>query len=180
MADNVIKKNANQAPFVDDEANAAESNIFPGNFLEYSGAADEVAKTDTEHSLDSQQIGRGLVADISTADPSQDKTTAYDNDERVSTTHVPVGGIVDARLAAGSDLSDSTEANISINDILEEANLGALKKYDGTDTTGDGTGAATETVHDQGALYMAREAKDNSGASAGVSNQVYIEVVRIA
>lgn len=180
MADNTVKKNSAYAPFVDFEANAAESDIYAGNFLEYSGADDEVIKTDAEASVDTQAVGRGLIADVSRSDPTQAKGDGYDNDERVSVTAVPIGGVVEARLAAGGDLDASGDANVSINDVLEEADVGALKKHTGTDTTGDGTGSATETVYDRGALYLAREAQDNSSASAGVSNQVYIEVIRIA
>lgn len=179
MADNTVKKNSNYAPFVDTEADAGEADIYPGNFLELDGSGD-VIKRDSEASLDTQAVGRGFMADVSRSDPDLGKTDAYPNGERVSAVYVPVGGTVDARLAAGSDLGTAADANVSENDILEEADVGGLKKHTGTATTGDGTGAATETVYDRGALYMALEAVDNSGAAAGVSNQKYIQVVRIA
>lgn len=178
MADETVILNGNQAPFVEDELDSAEADIFPGNVLQRNSSGN-VIKHDSEGSLNTEAVGFGMIAILSRSDPDLDKSEAYPNGERVSLAHVPVGGEVDARLAAGGDLADSTEANITEGDILEEADVGALKQYSGTDTTGDGTGAATETVHDKGALYVAQESVDNSGAAAGVSNQTNIEVVRI-
>lgn len=179
MSDETVMLNRNGAPFVEDEADAGETNIFPGNCLEYNSSLD-VIKHANESSLGTQAVGRGMFAVLSRSDPDLDKDSAYPNGERCHFVHVPVGGKVDARLAAGGDLGTSGDANVTQGDVLEEADIGALKKYDGTDTTGDGTGSTTETVHDQGALYVALESVDNSGASAGVANQTNIEVVRIA
>lgn len=182
MANDAVILNGNDAPFVEDEFDAGETDIYPGNVLELDANGDVIKKA-TEHSLGTNAPGRGLVADLP-FDPSYEKGEDVTGDggvgERVRVAYVPVGGKVDARLAAGGDLADSTEANVGVGEVLEEANVGGLKSHDGTDTTGDGTGAATETVYDEGALYMALEAVDNSGAAAGVTNQAAIEVVRIA
>lgn len=179
MARNTIVRNGNDAPFVDDEYDAGEADIYPGNCLEIDANGD-VIKHATESGVDAAATGLGLFADLNEFDPSTGKDDAFPNGERVDVVHVPVGGRVDARLAAGGDLDDATEANVTEGDVLEEADVGGLKKHDGIATTGDGTGAATETVYDAGALYVALESVDNSGAAAGVSNQAEIEVVRIA
>lgn len=179
MADEAVMLNKNVAPFVEDEADAAEADITPGHVLERNTSGN-VIKHANESSVNTEAVGRGMVAILSRSDPDLSKADAYPNGERVHFAHCPIGGKFDGFLAAGGDLTDATEANISDGEVLEEADIGALKAHDGTDTTGDGTGAATETVHDQGALYMALEAVDNSGAAAGVGNQARIEVVRIA
>lgn len=179
MANETIVLNGNLAPFVDVEADAGEADIYPGNALELDANGDFI-KSSSESSVNTQGIGRGVVADINEYDPSKTKTDAYPSGDRVHAVAVPIGGETDVRLAAGGDLDDSTKANVTAGDVLEEVDVGAFAKHDGTDTTGDGTGAVTETVYAQGALYEALESVDNSGAAAGVSNQTFIEVRRIA
>ncbi|MDY6778995.1 MAG: hypothetical protein SV760_00280, partial [Halobacteria archaeon] len=165
--------------FVDDEADAGEADITPGHAVELDANGD-VIKHDAESSVNTKGVGRGMFAILSRSDPELEKEDAYPSGERVSYAHVPIGGTVDAFLAAGGDLDDASKANIEAGEVLEEVDLGALAQHDGTDTTGDGTGSVTETVYDQGALYIAEEAVDNSGAAAGIDNQVRIEVTRIA
>jgi len=179
MADNTIVENGNDAPFVQDEFDAGEADIYPGHALEIAADGD-VVKHATESGIDAAATGLGLFADLNEFDPSTGKGDAYPNGERVGVVHVPVGGRVDARLAAGGDLDTAADANVTEGDVLEEADVGGLKAHTGVDTVGDGTGAASETVYDAGALYVARESVDNSGAAAGVENQQHIEVVRIA
>lgn len=179
MTDETVILNGNSANFVEDEADAAEADIYPGNVLEYDGSLN-VVKSSSELELNTQGVGRGMVAILSRSDPDLSKADAYPNGERVHFAHVPIGGKVDARLAAGGDLSATGDANITQGDLLQEADVGALEAYQGITTVGDGTGATAETVHDHGALYIALESVDNSGAAAGVGNQVPIEVVRIA
>jgi hypothetical protein len=175
---NSIILNGNGAPFVEDEGDAAEADVYPGAALELDANGDLV-KHVQETDLNQQGTAAGLFADLP-FDPQKDRTQSYDAGERVRTVYVPVGGKVQARLATGGDLADGARANVGIGDTLETVALGALAAHDGSDTTGDGTGAATETVYDEGALYMALEAVDNSGAAAGVDNQAAIQVVRIA
>jgi len=164
MADNTIVLNGNYAPFVEDEADAGEADIYPGNTLEGDGAGG-VIKTSTEAAS-----GRGLFADVSRSDPSLDKDDPYPDGDRVSVQYVPIGGKVDARLAAGGDLTTAANANVSADDLLVETNVGALAAHDSAETSGD----------PEGAVYRALEGVDNSGAAAGVENQAEIEVVRIA
>ncbi|MDY6780214.1 MAG: hypothetical protein SV760_06675 [Halobacteria archaeon] len=179
MANETVVKNQNVAPFVPDERDAGEADIYPGHAVELT-ANGNVVKHDAESSVNTKGVGRGTFAVLSRSDPELGKSEPYPDGERVSVMHVPVGGKVDAFLAAGGDLDDASKANIEAGEVLEEVDVGALAQHDGTDTVGDGTGLATETVYDQGALYVAEEAVDNSGAAAGVSNQVRIEVTRIA
>jgi len=164
MADNTIVLNGNVAPFVEDEYAAGEADIYPGNFVEEDGSGD-VIKQDAEAAT-----GRGMVAAVSRLDPSLEKADAYPNGDNVTVQYVPIGGKVDARLAAGGDLTTGPNANVSQDDLLVETNVGALAAFDSAETSGT----------PEGALYRALEGVDNSGAAAGVANQVPIEVVRIA
>jgi hypothetical protein len=159
MADDAVVLNKQDAPFVDDEFDSGEADIYPGHFLELSDATTAI-KSATE-----DDEGRGLMVGLA-FDPEYVKGEAYPNGTRLRCYYVPVGGRVDARLAAGGDLTASADADISAGDILAEVNLGAVAHVSAS-TSG-------------GARYMALEASDNSGASAGVGNQVHIEVVRIA
>lgn len=177
MANNTIVLNGNAAPFVDDEFDAGEADITPGHALDLDPNGD-VVKHSQESDTNQEGVGAGLFADVNEFDPSMGKNDAYPTGERVKAQYVPVGGKVDAFLAAGGDLSDSTRANVGPDDVLEQVSGGALAAYDGSDTTGDGTGSVTETVYESGALYKPLEAVDNSGAAAG--EQTRIKVVRIA
>lgn len=184
MSDNAVVLNRNVAPFVEDEDDAAsgETDITPGHCLERTSSGTVQRKTG-EISLDTEAPGRGMVAVPSKADFSHDKSEKYNSDddgERVFYEHVPVGGEFDGFVEAGGDLTDSANANISDGDVLVEGPNGGLMNNPGTDTTGDGTGTATETVHPTGALYEALESVDNSAAAAGVDNQVRIEAQRVA
>lgn len=177
MADNTVVLNGNYAPFVEDEYDAGSGSIVPGHALDVDANGD-VIRHSGDPAVNNEAVGNGIFADVSRSDPSLDKADAYPSGERVTAQYVPVGGKVDAFLAAGGDLSDGTRANVDTTDVLEEVADGALAKHDGADTTGDGSGSGTETVYDTGALYKPLEAVDNSGAAAG--NQARIEVVRIA
>jgi hypothetical protein len=177
MADNTIVLNGNYAPFVEDEYDAGEGSIQPGHALDVDANGD-VIRHSGDPSVNTEAVGNGIFADVSRSDPSLDKADAYPNGDRVTAQYVPVGGKVDAFIAAGGDLGDGTRANVDTTDVLEEVADGALAAHDGADTTGDGTGAAVETVYETGALYKPLEAVDNSGAAAG--EQARIEVVRIA
>lgn len=184
MADNSVVLNGNDAPFVPDEADAAsgETDITPGHFLERTSSS-TVQKHSSEPSLDTAAHGRGMIAVPSRADFNLEKVDKYNSDddgERVFYEHVPVGGHVDAFVEAGGDLTASADANITEGDVLAEGPNGGVMNATGTDTTGDGTGSTTETVHDMGALYEAQESVNNSGAAAGVGNQSRIEIKRIA
>lgn len=164
MADNSVVKNRNYAPFVDEERLAGEADIYPGSFLQIDGSSD-YQKNSTEAAS-----GRGLMADLSRSGADVAKDESYTNGDEVSAVRVPVGGQVEGRLAAGGDLTTASNANVSEDELLVETNVGALASHTSADTSGD----------PEGAVYRALEAVDNSGASAGVSNQVYIEVVRVA
>jgi len=177
MSDNTVVLNGNAAPFVDDEFDAGNGNIEPGMVLEFD-ANDDVIPHSTDPSTDTEAVGQGMFAELNEFDPSQTKSDTYPSGERVKVVYCPVGGKVDALLAAGSDLTDSARANVGPQDVLEEIDNGTLAEHDGSDTTGDGTGAATETVFDTGALYVPLESVDNSGAASAATSR--IEVVRIA
>jgi len=177
MAGETVILNGNEVPFPELEFDAAAGDIEPGHFLELDTNGD-VQRHSQETDLDQQGAGAGLIADINRSDPSKGKSDTYPNGEVVHATVVPIGGRTDAFLAAGGDLSDGTRANVDPSSVLEQVADGALAEHDGTDTVGDGTGAATETVYDEGALFVPLESVDNSGAAAG--EQARIEVVRIA
>lgn len=180
---NSVLLNSGHAPFVQDEFDSAETTIYAGHMLELDVNAD-VIKRDGEPALDAaNESGRAIVADVDAFDPDVDKgadLTSGNVGERLRVQFVPVGGKFTARLAAGGDLTDTTRATVDPTTVLEEVALGAVAEHDGAATTGDGTGGAAETVYDAGALYLPLESVDNSGAAAGVDNQVYVEVVRIA
>lgn len=181
MADNVVVRNGNLAPFVPFEApvDSNEADLTPGHMAERTSAGDYQRKTG-EISLDTEAPGRGLVARVNETDPADDRDTKYPSGERAQFYHVPIGGAFDGFVEAGGDLSDSTLANVTEGDVLVEGPQGGLHVHPGISTTGDGTGTATEDVYDHGALYEAQESVDNSAAAAGVDNQVRIRVRRIA
>jgi len=167
MSGDAVLKNSGQAPFVHDEYDSAETNIYGGSFLA-TDSNGEVSKTSGEAAT-----GEGTIADVDSFDPGVDKDedlTSGNVGERIRTQAIPVGGVVEGRLIAGGDLTSAGNANISEGDLLVESDKGALAAYDSAETSGD----------PEGALYRARESVDNSGAAAGVSNQAYIEVERIA
>jgi len=162
MANNTIVLNGSYAPFVEDEYDAGEADVYPGHALT-EDANGAVTKTSGEATT-----GEGMFADVSRSDPSLDKGDAYPNGERVTVQYVPIGGRVDARLASGWHLTTAANANVENGDLLVETNLGALAISE----------AATNGTP-EGALYRALENVDNSGAAAGVQNQTRIQVVRI-
>jgi hypothetical protein len=166
MADSDIILNATSAPFVEDEADLADSeDAYPGNFVD--GDNGTVSKNGGEATT-----GLGTIIDLP-YDPDVDKgdniRTDYEG-QRLKVQYVPIGGRVSARLNAGADLTTGANADISEDDLLVESALGALAAYASGETSGS----------PEGAVYRALEAVDNSGASAGVGNQVYIDVVRVA
>lgn len=164
MADDTILKNANNAPFVESEADAGEGSIYPGNFLEYAADGD-VQKHSGEAGVDTAAVGMGLIADLS-FDPDDTIDDAYDADERVRTATVPVGGEVYARVEAGGDLTTGSEANLTTGDPCAEGPTGGLMLVSGN--------------NEVGAVYVALEDVDNSGAAAGVTNQVRALFRRVA
>lgn len=179
MANDAVKLNGNGAPFVEDEFDAAQADIYPGAALDLDGNGDAV-KHATENDVNSQGTAAGVFAGLP-FDPARQKGESYAAGERVRAWYVPVGGKLDARLATGGDLTTAARATVGIGEVLETVGLGALASADGSTTTADGTGpAGGETVYDTGALYMALESADNSAAAAGVSNQIHVKVVRIA
>lgn len=165
MANDAVLLNHGEAPFVEYEGDAGEVDVWPGHVLELDGAGDYIK------SSDEAGVGRSLVAGLP-FNPGLEKgedATAGTVGERVRAYFVPVGGRVDARLAAGGDLTSAGNADVSEGDTLKEVNEGALATHS-VDTTSD----------PDGALYMALESVDNSGAAGGVENQTHIQVVRIA
>jgi len=178
MAGETVILNGNEVQFAELEfADDGTGDIQPGHFLELD-ANGEVSRHSQETDLDQEGAGAGMMADLHRSDPSHGKSDTYGAGENVHGTVVPIGGRVDTFLAAGGDLDDGTRANVDPSDVLEQVANGAVAEHDGTDTTGDGTGTATETVFDEGALFIPLESADNSGAAAG--EQQRIEVVRIA
>lgn len=167
MSGEAVLKNTGKAPFVQDEYDAAETSIYGGNFLT-TDANGEVSKTSGEAAT-----GEGTLADVDSFDPDVDKDedlTSGNVGERLATQSIPVGGVVEGRLIAGGDLTTAANADVTEGDLLVESDLGALAAYSSAETSGD----------PEGAVYRARESVDNSGAAAGVENQVYIEAERIA
>jgi len=167
MSGESVLLNSGKAPFVQDERDSAETDIYGGNFLT-TDSNGEVSKTSGEAST-----GEGTIADVDSFDPDVDKgedLTSGNAGERIRTQEVPVGGQLDARLIAGGDLTTAANANITEGDLLVESDLGALAAFSSAETSGT----------PEGALYRALESVDNSGAAAGVSNQTYINVERIA
>lgn len=167
MADDAILQNSGHAPFVQDEADAGETDVYGGHMLTLNSSG-EVVKTSGEAAT-----GHGMVADVDSFDPEVDKDedlTSGNVGERIRYQSVPIGGKFEARLAAGADLTTSANANVTEGDLLTETDLGAVANFDSAETQGT----------PDGALYEALESVDNSGASAGVANQTYITVRRVA
>jgi len=174
---NSVVLNGGHAPFVEDEFDAGEDAVIkPGHALELDANADVVRHTQ-ETDLNQRGPATGMFAELP-FDPAKEKPDTFALDERVPVVYCPVGGKVDALLAAGGDLGDGSRANVDPTTPVEAVAGGVLAEHDGTATTGDGTGGATETVYDEGALYLPLESVDNSGAAAGETARV--EVVRIA
>lgn len=167
MANDGIQQNSGHAPFVQDEYDSAETNIRAGHLLELDSSGD-VQKVSTEGAT-----GNGIVADLPNLDPDVEKDedlTGGNSGETLIVQHIPVGGVAEVRLAAGGDLTTAGNANVTEGDVLVETVNGAVANHTDAETGGE----------PEGAVYRARESVDNSGAAAGESNQVYIEVVRIA
>ena len=165
MAGDAVILNRGDAGFVEDEGPSGETDIYPGHVLELDDNGDFV-KSSVEDGT-----GRGHVVGLP-FDPYLEKgedVTDGTVGEQLRVFIVGVGGRFDGRLAAGADLTNNGDANVSPGDTLKEVNEGALAAHS----------SATENTAD-GPLYMALEAVDNSGAAAGVENQTPIEVVRIA
>ena len=167
MADDAVIRNGNDAPFVEDEFDAGETDLYPGNLVGVNSSG-QVVKHSSEGAT-----GTGLIVDLP-FDPSYEKGEDATGDggvgERIRVAHVPVGGEVDARLAAGGDLTTAANANVTEGDILVETTTGALANHTDAETGGE----------PEGAVYVALESVDNSGAAAGVTNQVPIEARRVA
>jgi hypothetical protein len=169
MSENTVILNGNIVSFAADEADAAsgETDITPGHFIDLN--------SNGEANLQSGEAttGRGLMATLPRDAFGRGKSDKYNTDddgERVHYAHVPVGGEFDGFLAAGGDLTTAANANVTQNDLLVETDNGALANFSSAETSGT----------PEGALYRAQESVDNSGASAGVDNQVRIEAERIA
>lgn len=163
MADNVVLRNRNEATEVNREsAIAADETITPGHVVGFNADGEAVLANHADGT------GTGEVAILNEHDPETDRDTQYDPDaDRLRfAAPLPVGGEADLFLAAGGDLATAADADISEGDILAEVDNGALA--DEAATTGGG------------ARYRAIDTVDNSGAAAGVDNQVRIAVRRIA
>lgn len=157
MASNSITHNRNYAPFVDDERPAATGDVKPGHCLEVDSNGDV-----KRHAAESSP-GLGLVATLSDANPNLGREDPYPSGERVSLTHVPIGGEVTLRLAGGSNLGTASRADVDESSVVEEVSNGAVAAVsDGTDV--------------EGALYQPLEDVDNSGSAS----QTTIEAVRVA
>lgn len=86
-------------------------------------------------------------------------------DEEFLTFLIPNAGVgLTGILAAGDDLSTSSNANISEGDELVSAGDGTLRKEDGDD--------------ENAVVAIAEESKDNSGAGSDETELLDIEVVR--
>lgn len=166
MADDAIILNGTEAPFVQNEGDLADTeDAYPGNFVD--GTEGTVSKNGGEAAT-----GLGAILDLP-VDPEVDKGDNIREDyegQRVEIKEIPIGGEVEARLNAGGDLTTAANANISEGDLLVESANGALAAFASAETSGT----------PEGAVYRALEAVDNSGAAAGIANQVYIHVVRVA
>ena len=157
--------NHGQAPFVEREGDAGETDMWPGHVLAFDGAGDYIKSADEAGVGHGIVLGRPFAPGLAKGEDATDGTVG----ERLRALHIPLGGRIDGRLAAGGDLTSPGDANVAEGDLLKEVNEGALAAHS-VDTSND----------PDGALYMALEAVDNSGAGAGVENQTHIEAVRIA
>lgn len=166
MANDTVILNQNAASFVESERDSGETNIYPGHLLTVNSSG-EFQKVPLEAAP-----GDGTVADLPSFDPDVEMgedLTSGNVGERIRGQAVGIGGEFHARLAAGGDLTNSADADVSVGDTLKEVNLGAVA-FPSTDTAPSAVSA----------LYRALETVDNSGAAAGVDNQVYIKVRRVA
>lgn len=89
---------------------------------------------------------------------------SYPDNEWISFIKANAGVGITAILAAGADLNTSSNANISDGDRLVSAGDGTLRGFDGDDP--------------DDVVGVAEESKDNSGASAGNTVLLDIEVSR--
>jgi hypothetical protein len=168
MADDAIVLNGNEVTFVEEEGQPTTDTeeIYPGNLVVFDANGD-VTKNGGEAAT-----GHGQVLDLP-FDPDVDKGDNLNGEyagNRASVKSIPIGGEVDLRLAAGGDLTTAANANVTQGDLLVESANGGLAAFASAETSGT----------PEGAVYEALESVDNSGAAAGVGNQVYIEVRRIA
>lgn len=147
-----------------DEGIASEA-IKPGSLVEF-GGSDDYQKHSTTNgnarkafALSSGEVGFD----------SDDITTDIASGDTVPVGIFPRGARVNALLISGTDASTSSDANISKGDPLESAggqDTGTLQKW----------GATTDNSNVDSIVGYAREAVDNSGASAGSTARLVIEV----
>lgn len=157
MANNSITHNRGYAPFVDGERLAATGDIEPGHALETK------SNGDVKRHAGESSAGRGMIADLSDANPNLGRDDTYPSGDIVSYVHVPIGGEVTLRLAGGSNLGTGSRADVDTSDVLEEVKNGAVAAIaDGTDV--------------EGALYQPLGDVDNSSSGT----QTTIEAVRVA
>lgn len=142
------------------EERTADSAIDAGDLVERTATGVQ------SHSTDGGHLDQVLVAQDDRAMGYEAGDTLPSGDLiRMLVANSGVG--LHLNLAAGSDLADSTEANISEGDRLVSAGDGTVRQFD--DVDGD---------VDTDVVAIAEEAVDNSGAAAGEDTPLAVEVVR--
>lgn len=162
MTEEVLAKSYDTTPYKEYEASAA---IEPGMVLRFSGTdsdgTPQVAPTDT---VDETSPGT-LVAREQRMPPrtgtGSPREQAYASGDNVECYQLQKGDEAYLLLAAGADLSSSSNANVAVTDKLGVNDDGTLKV---TTTTG-------------AEVFRPQEAVDNSGASAGENVFIRVEVL---
>jgi len=145
-----------------EEALVDSTTMTPGHLVE------ETSDGYQEHSTDGGVVQRPMFAKDMRGrgfevDPN-DSDMVYADDDWIEFV-IPNAGVgLTAILASGPDLNTSSNANISDGDRLVSAGDGTLRAFDGDDP--------------DDVVAVAEEAKDNSGANAGVQALLDVEVVR--
>lgn len=160
---------AGPGDYQQDEAEAA-ADVEPGELLELT-ATDRVQPHSEVPDLNGNgsALPRFAIEDRNVGKTIDDTYTYNATDDEGENVHFarPLPGTrVQAWLAAGE--------TVSRGDPLESAGNGALQLHTGLATTGDGTGAASETVADNLVVAEAAEDLDNSTGTDPV--RIWVEV----
>jgi hypothetical protein len=141
-----------------EEGATGNGNVVAGHLVEEDNNNDY-----TPHSSDGGAVNRPLFAKDMRG-RGYEAGDGYPDGEWISVVIPNAGVELTAILAAGSDLSTASNANISEGDRLVSAGDGTLRAFDADDP--------------DDVVAVAEESKDNSGAGAGETALLGVEVVR--
>lgn len=141
-----------------EEGATGNGNVVAGHLVEKDGNNDFIP-----HSTDGGVVQRPMFAKDMRG-RGYEAGDSYPDAEWISVV-IPNAGVgLTAILAAGSDLSTASNANITEDDRLVSAGDGTLRKFDADDP--------------DDVVAVAEEDKDNSGAASGETELLDVEAVR--